>query len=93
MIQTMANGMFTHLQHPTKEAKPWEARLEEGSPAEKLLQSSRQRADAAWVVAELEEKERHRQAGMCLGGRVIRFVDGLVLGVQGTGRISLDIQF
>ena len=67
--------------------------MEEGNPAEKLLQSSRQRVDVAWWVVELEEKERHRQAGMCLGGRVIRIVDGLVVGVQGTGTISLDIQF
>ena len=56
--------------------------MEEGNPAEKLLQSSRQRVDVAWLVVELEEKERHRQAGMCLGGRVIRIVDGLVVGVQ-----------
>ena len=46
----------------------------------------------AWLVVELEEKERHRQAGMCLGRRV-RIADGLVVGVQGTGKISLDIQF
>lgn len=47
----------------------------------------------AWVVVELEEKERHRQAGMCLGGRVIGIIDGLVVGVQGIGRNSLGIQF
>ena len=32
----------------------------------------------AWVVVELEEKERHRQAGMCLGGRVIGIIFLLV---------------
>ena len=63
--------------------------MEEGNPAEKLLQSSRQRVDVAWLVVELEEKERQRQAGMCLGGRVIRIVDGLVVGFREQGQSAL----
>lgn len=61
-------------------------------PSRKPWQWSRQRVDVAWVVVEPEE-ERHRQAGMCLGGKVIGIIDGSVVGVQGIGRNSLGIQF